>query len=390
MRLPLPIIALLSIIVPPCASAQDPALLRARLDRAVQSGEIPGGVVSVIHRGAVVFDEAFGWLDVENRRSVRRDSLFFIASSTKPISTTAILTLVRDGRLQLSDPASRWFPDLARARTADGKPAPSPEVRHLLAHMAGFFSNEDARVSPELQRFAMANEVADDDYRDWVAAMVKVPLRAAPGTRWGYGAQGLMTAGRIVELVTSRNIEDFIGDRVLQPLGMGDTTFRPRTPELRARHALVYSRKGGKLEGVAPQPPDDPKFILVSGGLHSTARDLRQFLLLQLAEGTLGSSQVLPAALAREMRREQTGGVYRRQAPNARYEGYGFGWHLGDFDSSGVARVFAHTGAMGSLLWCDAGAQTGIVFLVQMPSAEVAALQREVVEMVRQIWGATP
>jgi CubicO group peptidase (beta-lactamase class C family) len=387
MRPPLPILLLLSIIAVPCASAQDPAPLRARLERAVQSGEIPGGVVSVIHLGAVVFDESFGWLDVENRRPARRDSLFFIASSTKPISTTAVLTLVRDGRLRLTDPVSRWFPELARARTTDGKPAPSPEVRHLLAHMAGFFSNEDARVSPELARFAMADDIADDDYRDWVAAMLRVPLRAVPGTRWGYGAQGLMTAGRIVELMTSRSIEDFIRERVLSPLQMTETTFHPGASE---RRAVVYSRKASKLERMPQQPPDDPKFILVPGGLHSTARELRQFLMLHLAEGTLGSAQVLPAALAREMRREHTGGVYRAQQPNARYEGYGLGWHVGDFDSSGVARVFAHSGALGSLLWCDAASQTGLVFLVQMPGAEVAALQREVVGMVKQIWGATP
>ena len=111
---------------------------------------------------------------------------------------------------------------------------------------------------------------------------------------------------------------------------------------------------------------------------------------LMPAGHVLGSAQVLPAALAREMRREQTGGVYRAQQPNARYEGYGLGWHVGDFDSSRVARVFAHSGALGSLLWCDAASQTGLVFLVQMPGAEVAALQREVVGMVKQIWGATP
>lgn len=355
-------------------------LLRSLLVQAVDEGRIPGVVALVVHEGDVILEEAFGSSDLEDNRPMTSDTLFFIASSTKPISTTAILGLVDDGTLSLESPASQWLPSLASPLTFDGSTASSPTLRQLLSHTAGFFSNREVQSRHELDPLLPRPDLV---YPEWVDELVSHPLRSAPGERFGYGAAGLCVAGRIVELATGASIESTIANRVLIPLGMASTSFRPGEAAA-GRHAIAYSRSTGSLQRLAEQPPLNPRFTLVSGGLHSTARDLSRFLLLHLGEGELDGKRVLSRELALEMRRDQTGGVYRA-GPDSRTEAYGLGWNLGELGDDGVARVFSHGGALGSMIWADREADLGIVLLVQMPLPEVRSLFDEFVDLTRSL-----
>jgi CubicO group peptidase (beta-lactamase class C family) len=355
-------------------------LLRSLLVRAVDAEQIPGAVALVVHEGEVVLEEAVGLADLEAGRPMTTDTLFFVASSTKPISTTAILGLVDHGALSLESPASQWFPSLESPRTVDGATVSSPTLRRLLSHTAGFFSNHEIQSRPELEPLQPRPELV---YAEWVEQLVAHPLRSAPGERFGYGAAGLCVAGRIVELATGASIESTIADRVLLPLGMASTSFRPGETAA-GRHAVAYSRSTGSLQRLAEQPPLDPRFTLVSGGLHSTARDLSRFLLLHLGEGELDGERILSHDLALAMRRDQTGGVYPA-GPEGRTEAYGLGWNLSELGEDGVARVFSHGGALGSMIWADGEADLGIVLLVQMPFPEVRSLFDEFVDLARSL-----
>ena len=125
------------------ARADGPEAIRARLESAVEDGEIPGAVVAVIHRGEVVFEEAFGYADMETGRKHRVDSIFPLGSSSKPIMMTALCSMVDLGYMTLDEPVSRWFPVYRQAALEHGTPVPSPTLRGIMSCTSGIFTHEN-------------------------------------------------------------------------------------------------------------------------------------------------------------------------------------------------------------------------------------------------------
>src|SRR6266700_2371580 len=184
----------------------------ARMHDVIVANEVPGAVTVVATRDSVLRMDAQGWADPEHKSFMRVDSIFWIASMSKPITATAVLMLMEEGKLSLDDPIAKYLPELAGLKTADGK-TPRITLRHLLTHTSGMgeATDEEAKAARTLSHL--------------VPAFASKPLAFEPGSKWKYCQSGILTLGRIVEIVSGVPFEVFLRKRIFDPLGMKDTTF---------------------------------------------------------------------------------------------------------------------------------------------------------------------
>jgi CubicO group peptidase (beta-lactamase class C family) len=286
--------------------------LRGMLEQAVEQHETAGGVLLILHQGEVVFREAFGYADLESKRPFRVDDRCFIASLTKPISSTLMVMLDERGVLSLDDPVEKWLPEF-KGITVQGKgPASSPPlIWQLLSHRSGLPGSEDpgALKMPHGPRSALAGIVAN-----WA----KAGLLAQPGARFAYGNAGYMTASRIVEVATGRAYEAVLKESLLQPLGMSRTTFRPSAADLAAMpRRYLRTKEGLKPDTRTYIAPEGDALVNPAGGLFSTADDLGKFLRLHLDGGMAGGKRLVSRESLARMYRPQpiTGWAGTRSAP---------------------------------------------------------------------------
>jgi len=183
-----------------------------RMHHVIVANEVPGAVTVVATRDSVLRMDAQGWADPEHKSFMRVDSIFWIASMSKPITAIAVLMLKEEGKLSLDDPIAKYVPELAGLKTADGK-TPRITLRHLLTHTSGMgeATDEEAKAARSLS--------------DLVPAFASKPLAFEPGSKWRYCQSGILTLGRIVEIVSGEPFEVFLRKRIFDPLGMKDTTF---------------------------------------------------------------------------------------------------------------------------------------------------------------------
>ncbi|MET0622324.1 MAG: serine hydrolase domain-containing protein, partial [Pyrinomonadaceae bacterium] len=311
--------------------------LTEALDGYVREGKLSGGVALVARRGKVAYLEAFGQRDREARAPMRGDTIFRIASQTKALVSVAVMILQEDGRLVLSDPVGKYLPEFRETTVAvpkqgggyDVVKAKRPvTVRDLLTHTSGVgYGGGLARDRWEAARITgwyFADR--DEPVGATVARMAALPFDAQPGERWVYG-YSTDILGALVERVSGQTLEEFLGARILRPLGMKDTHFY--LPESKAgRFAVVYSAtEAGGLER-APDPGGmagqgayvrGPRKSFSGGaGLLSTAEDYAVFLSMLLNGGELGGKRILSRKSVELMTVDHLAGKAFR-------EGYGFG-----------------------------------------------------------------
>lgn len=334
----------------------DPSALTAYLEEAVRQGNIPGAVVMIRHHGRTVYEHAAGFADLETRRALRMDDIFMMASMAKPVSATAILTLVDAKQLSLDDPVKKFFPQFSG----------TSNVRQLLSHTSGIFGNTPGEPRVQLIRdFGLTLAEAVD-------GIVRGPLAYEPGTRYVYGGASFCVAGRIAEIITGEDFDRFTSRVLFEPLGMNETVFR--TPEnLSARIPKIYQRKAGRwtsIPSIVDRPgqrgPRPGGLVLVSGGLYSTAASMLAFAQLHLD----GGRTILSRQSIDEMRRRQT---------PAGMESYGLGWQL----LPGGA--ISHGGAYGTLLYVDPARNAAAAVLTQTVGAArfQAAVRKKIQEFLR-------
>ncbi len=370
----LPILAVASLLLTACAAvvfAQDsaPPLPRITPDAAGMDGEvlaqiekrmrqfvadheISGSVTLVARQGRIVHLAAVGHADIAANRPMREDTLFAIASMTKPITATAVMILRDEGKLSLDDPVSKYIPEFANVRL-EGKPAtPEINVRHLLTHTSGLSGSQQNQGTLEATAKGLSAR----------------PLAFAPGTRWEY-SPGLTVAGRVVEVVSGKSFEQFLEERIFRPLGMKDTTFHP-SAEQRSRLATLYKPGNDKkslvatpnwLNDVTAERSPNP-----SGGLFSTALDMAQFYQAILQNGELGGRRILSPQTVQEMVSPQTGDLRTGFTPG---NGWGLGWCVVR-EPQGVTRMlspgtYGHGGAFGTQGWVDPHRQMVFVLMIQ-------------------------
>src|SRR6185503_10011949 len=202
--------------------------------------EIAGAVTVVVTKDRILHLESTGFADVDAKRPMTPDTLFWIASMTKPVTGTAILMLQDEGKLNVADPVAKYLPGFADLKTPSGKPA-NLTITQILTHTSGL---GEAGAGEAKKAHTLADLVPM-----WLAA----PMQYEPGAKWSYTQSGINAAARIVEVVSGQTFDAFLQQRVFDPLGMKDTTFYP-TDAQRARLVTAYAKNKdtGMLE---PGPP---------------------------------------------------------------------------------------------------------------------------------------
>jgi len=327
--------------------------IRPRMEQFVADKEIAGAVTLLAREGKIVHWEAVGWADLDAKIPMQKDSLFQIASMTKPITATGLMILVDRGKVHLDDPVAKYLPEFAEIKV-NGKPLEKPLlVSHLLTHTSGLTGSQRTETT----------------LAETVAKLARGGLSFQPGERWAY-SPGLTVCGRIIEVVSGQSYDEFLRREIFQPLRMKDTTFVP-TADQRSRLARAYQRTpegklvpgGGAIwliedAGVrAPNP---------SGGLYSTAADLVRFYQMILNGGELEGTRILSSEAVARMTRVQTGELVTGFTPG---NGWGLGWCVVR-QPQGVTRMlspgtFGHGGAFGTQGWIDPQRKMIFILLVQ-------------------------
>jgi CubicO group peptidase (beta-lactamase class C family) len=372
------------------------------IQEAVDSGKVAGVVTMVLRHGKVVQHGAYGWADLENRKPMREDALFRIASQTKAITSVAVMILVEEGRLKLSDPASKWIPSLATAKVAtatDSGPRLVPvkrmiTIRDLLTHTAGISYGTDASVKEAYQAADLGPAAGygwylADKTEPVCASMDRLgtlPFVAQPGTKWVYG-YNTDILGCIVERVSGLPLDKFFESRIFTPLGMRNTWFYP-PQSVADRLTTVYGVFDGKFlrapEGSKGQGDyiNGPRISFSGGaGLVSTAGDYARFLQMLANGGSLNGNRVLSPMTVDLMHTNATDTLYG--GPMGSF-GLGFAI-LKDPAANGVygnPGLYDWGGAYGSNYWIDPVSGLVTVYMMQLmpnPGLDLAAKLRTLV-----------
>jgi len=336
-------------------SASSSKKISAALQPFVDRQHLAGAVMLVADREKVLSLDAVGFVDVAGKKPMRPDAIFWIASQSKPITATAFMMLVDEGKVRLDDPVQKYLPEfkdqwLAVERDQEHvllrRPKHPMTIRHILSHTSGL-PFKSAMEQPTLDGLPL---------RDAVRSYALTPLQSEPGAKYAYSNAGINIAGRIVEVVSKMHYEEFLDKRLFQPLGMKDTTYWPSKDQL-PRLAKSYrpnADKTGLEETTITQlryPLTDRKrYPVPAGGLFSTASDVARFCQMMLNGGVIRGKRYLSEAAVKELTSKQTGDALK--------EGYGLGFSTG-------GDTFGHGGAYSTNMSINTKHGLITVFMVQ-------------------------
>lgn len=299
----------------PALSDAGKAELTKFANEAIARGAVPGVVTLVVNREGVLYEGIAGKQDVARNVDMSIDTIFRIASMTKPVTSVAIMMLAEEGKLKLDDPVAKYLPAfenrpvIAKFNKANAsyttRPAKGPiTLRHLLAHTAGFGY---AFSDPTLAQIVAATKKSEPE----------LPLLHDPGAKWTYGAS-TRVLGWVVEKVSGQPLEAFLRTRIFEPLKMNDTGHVVPAKNV-ARVVTIHSRVNGKLKE-QPNETKQESPVRGDGGLYSTARDYSQFLRMLLNGGTLGGVKILSPQSVRAMGENHIGAIFVETQPAANPE----------------------------------------------------------------------
>jgi CubicO group peptidase (beta-lactamase class C family) len=340
--------------------------LAGSLQPFVDSSKVAGAVVLVADREKVLALEAVGFADIAARTPMRHDTLFWIASQSKPITAAALMILVDEGKVLLDAPVERYLPEfkdqwLAVERDKDHillrKPKHPITVRNILSHTSGM-PFKSALEEPTLDLLPL---------RVGVRSYAITPLQFEPDSKYQYSNAGINTAGRIIEVVSGIPYEEFLDRRLFKPLGMKDTTFWPN-PEQITRLAKSYQPNAKKtgLDAIPISQLDYPlsdrkRQPMPAGGLFSTASDLGHFCQMILHGGVYDGKRYLSESAITQMTSRQTGDSIK--------ESYGLGWSTTGKGRNGVDSIIpgpcGHGGAYATNMWIEPQRHLITIFMVQ-------------------------
>jgi CubicO group peptidase (beta-lactamase class C family) len=326
---------------------------------AVDAGLLSGAVTCVWHRGEVVQANEIGYRDIEAGLPMQRDTIFRIASMTKPVTVAAALALAEEGKLALTDPITRWLPEMADMRVLVDPAGPLdqtvPAIRpitidDLMTHRSGLAYSFSV-LGPIGRAYAQMSLRQDQD--DWLADIAGLPLVHQPGDRLTY-SQATEVLGILLSRVECKSLQDVLTERVLQPLGMSDTGFYV-SPDKRVRAATMYRLDAGGLQhdAMGPIPVKEPRFCQGGAGLVSTADDYLRFARMLLGGGSVDGVRVLSENSVRLMRTDQLTEDQKRHPFLGMpfWIGRGFGLNLSVVtDPSKSAQLFG-PGGRGTFSW---------------------------------------
>ncbi len=310
------------------------------------------GIIGIVadKEGKVHYKNLMGYADVEAKKPISEDNVFWVASMTKMFAGASIMMLVDEGKVSLDDPVTKFIPELSKWMVVEEKdtnhillkPLVHPvTIRNLLSHTSGLTGLS------ELQQVTGADSTP---IKIRALSSVTGPLQWQPGEKYQYGNQGMNIAARVVEIVSGMAYEDFLQQRFFDPLGMTETTFWPSDAQI-ARLANAYgpnkSGSGYAKSGIdfLTKPFSDRvhRFPEAAGGLFSTTHDILRYGLMLANNGELNGKRYLSPAAMDELRKEQTG---------ATKVNYSLGYHLRN-------GMFGHDGMYGTDL--SVNPKTGMI-----------------------------
>lgn len=332
----------------------------AQLDAAIDAGSISAASLLVARRGTVVFGKGYGRMRPEEEAPpVEADSIFLLASITKPVTACALMLLVDRGRVSLDDPVAAYLPEYT------GGERPRVRVRHLLSHISGM-----PDMLPENTELRQAHAPLGE----FVRRALRTPLLFAPAAAFRYQSKGILLAAEIVERVSGKRLRDFEQEEIFAPLGMGRSALGlgemalektvwcgTSVEENQEQRSWGWNTRYWRDLG-APW-----------GGMHSTGLDLAILLQAMLNGGVYGGYRVLSGAAVEAMTRDQNGAL---NAP------WGLGWGLANspvwnyFGELVAPSTFGHTGATGTVAWADPTRQLLCVVLTNLMVADGSLLRR--------------
>jgi CubicO group peptidase (beta-lactamase class C family) len=372
-----------SLLLVSAVKAESPKLpgVKAALQEQVDRHEIAGAVTMVVSKDRVLHLETTGLADMAAHKPMQADTIFWIASMTKPITATAVLMLQDEGKLDVHDPVAKYLPEFANLKTPSGQPANLTLIQ-ILTHTSGL-GEAGGPAAREAKTLA-----------DLVPLWLTAPMQFEPGSRWSYCQSGINAAGRVVEVVSGMSFDAFLKKRLFQPLGMTSTTFYPDASE-RARQVTAYAKNAttGSLEAVPPRPEFGPRDRPPqgNGGLYSTAEDYGRFCQMLLGGGRFQGARYLSEASMKLLSTPQTPetlptGFFQNDTYGRR--GLNYGWALGTCvlkaPHDGVPAMlspgtFGHGGAWGTQAWVDPVKGVAYVLMVQrsnFPNSDASEVRR--------------
>lgn len=380
----------------PIAKPEDVGLSTERLQRVhemvmrrVEAKEISGAVTIVARRGRVVQYEALGEADLDSKQPMTKETLFRLASSSKPVTAVAVLILMEEGKLKLTDPISKYIPEFKNPRvTVDTARSPRPmtdgpppaeksytvpadreiTIIDLLTHTSGLASG-GASNDEFVQRLQARKPT--ETLADFIPRLGALPLDFQPGTRWRYsGLAGFDTLGRIVEIVSGTSFDQFLRSRLFEPLGMNSTFFN-MPKEKQSQLATSYNHTDKGLE--KPEKPlviGSPAYFSGAGGLISTAEDYLHFAQMLCNGGELNGKRILSPWTVDLMMSNNVGDLFLGQSGRPP-KGVGFGLGGEVLLNGAEARMrkpsgsYGWDGYFGTYWWVNRKEQMVAIFFVQ-------------------------
>jgi len=357
-------------------------MLRADSDK----GQIPGAILLVSRQGKIAFFETVGVIDPATKAPMTKDAIFRIYSMTKPIASVAALILVEEGKVSLSDPVAKYIPQIAEMKVgvekpgADGTPTlelvpPKRQmtVQDLLRHTSGLtYGIFGDTLVKKAYREAKLLE-GDPTNAEFVTRLSRLPLASHPGTMWDY-SHSTDVLGRVVEVVSNKSLYEFMKERILDPLGMKETTFDVTDKSKHARIAEPFPNDrtiGPNSDFFDPRMPQ--RWQSGGGGMMGTTADYARFCQMLLNGGALDGKRILSPKTVAYMASDHLDASI---APGALYlpgPGYGFGLGFGVRRDAGVAPTqgsvgeYFWGGAGGTYFWIDPKEDLFVVFAMQSP-----------------------
>ena len=339
------------------ASPHEVGLSAERLERIssaaqgfIDEGQLAGAVTVVARRGKVAHFEAYGMMDIEADKPMQKDTIFRIYSMTKPIAAVGVMMLCEEGKLTLDAPASTYLPELSRmqvAQDADANVFTPVEtdremtVQDLMQHTAGLpgaarYMGGNTAVD-KLYRKAGLDRLHECNLQELVKRLGTIPLLYQPGTKWHYSIAADVL-GRLIEVTSGQPFDQFLAERIFQPLGMIDTGFYVPAEKIDRLAGMYGPKPTGGLQTIdAPAGgtghisktsfTKKPRFLSAGGGLVSTASDFARFCLMLSGKGTLSGKRLMKAESVELMTRNHLPQhlIPLDKKPEDRYGGLGFG-----------------------------------------------------------------
>jgi CubicO group peptidase (beta-lactamase class C family) len=355
-------------------SAEDPKLpaVSDRMREFIAQNEIAGAVTLVASPDKTLHLDAIGHADIAASAPIEPDSIFWIASMTKPLTGVAVMMMADEGKLSLDDAVSKHIPELSELKTSDGK-THTITIRHLLTHTSGMgeATADESRAAKTLAEI--------------IPTYARKPLAFPPGTQWRYCQSSINTAARIVEIVSGQSFDEFPEARLTGPLGMKDTTFYLTEAQL-PRLVKTYRKEQNQLKPgenfilYGKPPTSRDRFPAANGGLFSTAGDYARFCQMILNNGALDGKQYLKPETVKVLTDLHTADLKTGFTP-------GNGWAIGFClirQPQGVTAAlspnsFGHGGAHGTQAWIDPVKKRAYILMVQranFPNADASDVRK--------------